>query len=795
MFKNYIKIAWRNLQKRKVFAFINILGLALGFGCSILIFLFINYHLQFDDFHENADRIYRVVTEEHQGSDVGYEAAVPPAFANAFSTEYDYAEKVAKIYYQDALQIDIEDDNGTKKFQNDIVFAEQDIFEIFNFPILEKISEQSLADPKTAYVSESFGKKVFGVQNPLGKSFTLDNNKTIQIIGIFKDIPKNSTVQGDVFVSFLTLKGSGDFVAKDVWSGINSSLRCYTLLHPNQNIANIEESLISLVSKHRPKIKNVHRYKLQSLSSIHFNNDYGGINTSLLWIFGLVGLFLIIIACINFINISTAQAFSRSKEIGIRKVLGGYKQHLFWQFISETFVLSLFAIIIGCAIAFFALPTFNELFGLSLSIQSLISFKTVVFVLSLLVMVSLLAGSYPGILLSRIVPTLALKGKLTQRDTGEKLTRKILVTAQFVISIVLIVSTIVIGKQISFAVNADLGFKKDAIVMVPIPEKIEKIKIDGLKDRFFQISGVEKVTACFASPGAAYSNWGTSVKYNTRPEHEEFFISAKLSDKDYIKTFGLELVAGRNFRESDSITEVVVNEKLGEKLGVASPEELVGKQVELNGGFIKATISGVVANFHDQNFHENINPVFIAPSRNAYNEFAIKINGKNATTSLLEIEKRWKEVFPKYIFDYTFLDQRVAEQYQEEQRFLSLSKLFSGLAIFISCLGLYGLISFFVAQKTKEIGIRKVLGGKISDILLLFTQDFFKLILIAGVIASPVAWYFMTNWLENYQYRISIDWWVFAVAIIGVTVITIATISYQAVRAAIANPVDSLRSE
>ncbi|MBP2834146.1 ABC transporter permease [Aquimarina sp. U1-2] len=794
MFKNYIKIAWRNLQKRKVFAFINILGLALGFGCSILIFLFINHHLQFDNFHEHSDRIYRVVTEEHHGNEIGYEAAVPPAFANAFRTEYDYAEKVAKIYYQDALQINIQDHNDPKQFQNDVAYTEQDIFEILSFPLLDKISGQSLSDPNTAYVTESFAKKVFGGHNPLGKSFVLENNKTIQIIGILKDLPKNSTVQGEVFVSFVTLKGSGDFVAKDVWTGINFSLKCYTLLHPNQNVANIEESLISLVNKHRPKSKNVHRYKLQPLNDIHFNSNYGGINTSLLWIFGLVGLFLITVACINFINISTAQAFSRSKEIGIRKVLGGYKQHLFWQFISETFIISLFAIIIGCVIAFFALPTFNKLFGLSLSISSLMTFEMVVFALILLVVVSLFAGSYPGVLLSRIVPTLALKGKLTQKDTGGRLTRKILVTAQFAISILLIVSTIVIGKQINYAVNADLGFKKDAIVMVAIPEELEKIKLDALKDRFFQIAGVENVTACFASPGAAYSNWGTGVKLGTRPEYEEFFISAKLSDKDYIETFGLELIAGRNFRESDSITEVVVNEKLAEKLGLTS-KELVGKPIELNGGFIKATISGVVANFHDQNFHESITPIFIAPRIDMYSEFAIKISGKNVNPTLASIEEHWEKAFPKNIFDYTFLDERVAEQYQEEQRFLSLSKLFSGLAIFISCLGLYGLISFFVAQKTKEIGIRKVLGGKISDILLLFTQDFFKLILIAGIIASPLAWYFMNNWLENYQYRISIDWWVFAIAIVGVTIITIMTISYQAVRAALQNPVKSLRTE
>ncbi len=794
MFKNHFKIASRNLRKRKAFAIINILGLALGFGCGVLIFLFINHHLQFDNFHQNSDRIYRVVTEEH-GDDVQYDPAIPPAFPNAFRTEFNYAEKVGKIYYRDAWLIDVIDDNQPKKIQNDIVFAEQDIFEILNFPLLDKISNRTLDEPNTAYISEQFSKKIFGEKNALGQTFKVENSATVEIIGILKNIPENSSIQGDVFVSFISLKGSGDFVAQDTWGGINSSLRCYVLLHPNQNIANIEASLIPLVSKHRPKIKNVHRYKLQPLGDVHFNSKYGGIDISLLWIFGLVGLFLIAIACINFINISTAQAFSRSKEIGVRKVLGGHKQHLFWQFISETFVISLFASFLGFLMASLALPKFNDFFGLALSLQLLLSPKTMFFILLLLGLVALFAGSYPGILLSRIMPTLALKGKLTQRDTGGRLTRKILVTTQFVISIALIVATIVIAKQINYAVNADLGFKKDAIVMVEIPDDLEPNKIEGLKNRFAEIPGVENATACLASPGAAYNNWGTGVRYNNRPEYEEFSISAKMSDKNYIETFGLQLIAGRNFIVSDSITEVVVNEKLAQKMGLDSSQEMVGKAIELNGGNIKATISGVVANFHDQSFHGDINPVFIAPQTNAYSEYAIKINSKNTKATLAAIETRWKEVFPKYLYSFNFLNDRVAEQYKEEQNFLSLSRLFSGLAIFISCLGLYGLISFFVAQKTKEIGIRKVLGGKVSDILLLFTQDFFKLILIAGIVATPVAWYFMNSWLENYPYRIIMDWWIFVVAIAGISVITILTIGYQAIRAALANPVKSLRTE
>ncbi|WP_025742810.1 ABC transporter permease [Aquimarina pacifica] len=795
MFKNHLKIAWRNLRKRKVFAFINILGLALGFGCTILIVLFVNHHLQFDNFHANSDRIYRIVTEEHR-DDIDYEAAVPPGFTNSFRTAYNYAQKVAKIFIREQWQVNGTEGNNAKRLKEDIVFAEPDFFEILNFPLIDKLSNRTLAEPNTAYITESFATKMFDSNTALGQTFILDNAETIQIIGVLKDLPETTVIKGSIFPSFKTLKSYDDFVSGESWGGINGSLQCFTLLHPNQNIDHIEKTLVELVAKHRPTSKNVHRYKLQSLSTIHFDKRYaGGINSDLLWVFGLIGVFLIAVACINFINISTAQAFTRSKEIGIRKVLGGVKQHLFWQFIAETFIISLFAMILGLTIAILSLPYFNAFFELHLEVNTLLNLKFISFVVILLLCVALIAGSYPGILLARILPTLALKGKLTQTDTGGKLTRKILVTAQFIISIILITSTIIIGRQINYAVTADLGFEKDAIVMLEIPEEIENIKREGLKERLSQLAGVKYSTACLSSPGGAENNWGTSIKYHNRSEDEEFSISAKLADEGYINTFGLQLLVGRNFYVSDSITEVVVNEKLAEKLGLASSEELLGKQVNFSGGAVKASIVGVVANFHDQNFHEDISPVFIAPAPHAYHELAVKIKGKDIATTLAGIEERWKEVFPEYTYQFKFLDERVAKQYAEEQRLLSLSKLFSGLAIFISCLGLYGLISFFVAQRTKEIGIRKVLGSNVTSILVLFVQDFFKLILIAGIIATPLAWYTMNIWLQKYTYRIEIKWWVFASAIGGLLVVTIITISYQAIKAATANPIKSLRTE
>lgn len=794
MFKNYIRIAWRNLIKRKVFTAINILGLAIGFGSSILLYLFLNYHLSFDNFHPNANRIYRAVTEGHRDK-IDYDASVPPAFAKVFREDYDYAEKVAKISTWESNQINIETDNGDIQLKEDAVFAEPDFFCIMNFPLEDALGPRSLAEPNTAYVSNRMAEKLFGTTNALGKTFVFDNKEIIEVIGILKDMPNTSFIKEEIFIGFTTLKKLNDFAAEETWGGITSDLQCFALLHPNQNIADIENVLLELPKKHRPNSKNKHVYKLQPLSDVHFNPKYGGIDPTLLWVFGIIGLFLIAIACINFINISTAQAFYRSKEIGVRKVLGSFRKHLFWQFLAETFVISVFAVALGVLFAVVFLPSFNNLFELELSISHLLSPQFFGFLVLVLAVVSFMSGSYPGLLMSRIVPVLALKGKLSHNDTGGTTTRKVLVVAQFAISIILIAATLIISRQIDYAVNTNLGFEKESIVMVNIPDELEPIQLKTLKERFGQITGVQSVSACLSSPGASENRWGTGVKYHNRPEYEEFNIQAQLADVNYLSTFDLSLVAGRNFFESDSLTEVLVNETFGKKVGVTSPDELLGKKFEANGGNIKAAIVGVVADFHDSDFTQAINPIFIGAYDRWYGEIALKINTNNTSSIMDQVGEKWSDAFTGYIFEYRFLDERVAEQYETEQRYLSLSKVFSALAILIGCLGLYGLILFFVGQRTKEIGIRKVLGSNVADILALFTMDFFKLILIAGVFATPISWYLMEQWLQGYTYRTEIHWWVFAFAIISIMIITLITISYQTLKVAVANPVKSLRTE
>jgi ABC-type antimicrobial peptide transport system permease subunit len=733
-----------------------------------------------------------MVTESHQDQ-IGYNASVPPAFAKVFREEYHYAEKVAKMVNWDEVLIKVEKQGQSQPYKKNVAFVEPDFFDIMTFPLLETTGNRSLEEPNTAYITEKMAEKLFGTVNALGKTFLYDNKETIEVIGILQNVPKTSLVTEGLFISFKTLEKFNEFVSEETWGGISSDLQCFALLHPNQNIADIENMLLELPKKHRPKSKNKHVYKLQPLSDIHFNPQYGGLDPTLMWVFGVIGLFLILIACINFINISTAQAFYRSKEIGVRKVLGSFRHHLFWQFLSETFVISLFAIGLGILLAILFLPSFNNLFELELSMNNLWNVQFFAFLIAVLILVSFLSGSYPGILMSRIVPVLALKGKLNHNDTGGSTTRKVLVVAQFAISIVLIAATLIISRQIDYAVNSNLGFDRESIVMVDIPTDIESVKLKSLKDQLSQIGGVNEVSACLDSPGASRSNWGTSIKFHNRPEDEEFSIQAKLADKDYLKTFDIPLVAGRNFFEHDSITEVLVNEKLGEKLGLTSSNDLLGKKIEVNSE--RTTIVGVIANFHDSDFTEDISPIFIAYKPQWFSQIAIKISAQNTRFILDQIGEKWSNTFEGYIFEPHFMDERVAEQYEAEQRYLSLSKVFSGLAILIGCLGLYGLILFFVGQRTKEIGIRKVLGSNVTNILTLFSMDFFKLILIAGVLATPIAWYLMEQWLQGYAYRTQIHWWVFALAIVSIMVITLITISYQTLKVALASPVKSLRTE
>ena len=794
MIRNYLKIAWRNLRKRRGTSLINIIGLATGFACAILIYLFVSFHLDFDDFHSKGDRIYRFVTDEERDI-VQHEASVPPGFAGVIRNDFTFAEKVARFAQWQEWQVSLERDGQPVRLLEDVAFAEADLFDIFDIPLLRGNAE-ALREPNTALLTEAVARRIFGPVDPVGQTFELQNKATIRVVGIMAPRPKNTLIDSELMISYPTLEPINSFLGSETWGGISSNMQCFALFYPDQDVAKVVASLQPLPDKYRPNSRNRHHYGVQPLNKLHLDGRYsGGINPRVLWIVSLIGFFVLLIACINYINISTAQSAYRSKEVGVRKVLGSFRSQLLAQFLAEVFILTCVSLAVGLGLAWLALPYFNDTVGLELGLGSLYSWQFLLFLALTVLGVTFLAGFYPGLVLGRIAPVLAIKRQLSQKTTGGLRIRQVLVTVQFVISMALIASTLVVAKQINYAVHSDLGYNT-SVIMVPIADAIEPARLEALRARLEASTAIESASNCLSSPGAPDNSWNTNVRYDHRPEAEEFSIQVKMADQAYLETFDLELVAGRNFYiKRDTVDEALVNRAFGRLLGISDPDALLGKEVQIGTSYMKARIVGVIEDFHDQDFKARINAVFMAPVAETYSEIALKVAPGRIPDALAHVEKEWKAVFPNNTYRYTFLDERVAEQYHSEQEFLALGRVFSLLAILIGCLGIYGLVSFFVVQKTKEIGIRKVLGSSTNDIIGLFTGDFLKLVLLAGLIAVPVAWYAMDRWLRSYEYRTPLEWWVFTAAVGGVLLLTMAIIIFQAARAARANPVNSLRTE
>lgn len=797
MLRNYIKIALRNLTRNRVYTTINVLGLALGMTCGILIFTLVTYHLSFDNFHANSDRIYRFVTEYHRET-TSYSPSVPSPLGKAFRNDYTFGEKVARIVTADNILITIQDGKESRKFKevDGVAFAEPEYFDLFNFPLLQGSKSTVLTEPNTAILTERMARKYFGDSSPINKTFRVDNKINFRITGVLKDLPDNTDRRSEIFVSYTTLRQFDEWMASDdAWGGVTSALQCFVRLRPGVSPEQVEKVLSAYVKKFRPTSKNVHHYHLQPLSDVHVNARYGGMMTTTnLWVLALIGLFLIITACVNFINLATAQAMNRSKEVGVRKVLGSVRGQLFWQFIAETGLITVAAMGLAVVLSQVVLPSVNDWFQSRMRINLLADWQLATFVLLLTLVITFFAGSYPGLILARFQPVLALKGKLSQQSIGGFNTRRTLIVAQFAISQMLIIGVIIIASQMRFAQQSNLGFDKDAVVMVPIAAE-SKIQIEHtLQNRLSKLAGVKKVSLCQAAP-ASDDNWTTSPQYDNRPEDENFAVNVRAADDRYIPLFDLQLVAGRNMYAADTAREFVVNVLFARKLNLKSPSELLGKTLSLNGGTIKGPIVGVVKDFHNLSFHEEIKAVCIASAPDQYSNYAVKIDLANAKTTLAAIERTWSEMHPDQIFEYQFLDEQIAKFYETEALMLKLIQAFAAIAIFIGCLGLYGLVSFMATQKTKEIGIRKVLGSSTGQIVWIFAREFSRLILIAFVVAAPIAWYAMNAWLKNFEYKITLSIDVFMLAIAGTFLIAMLTIGYRAISAALMNPVKSLRSE
>ncbi|MDB5155572.1 MAG: FtsX-like permease family protein [Mucilaginibacter sp.] len=792
MIKNYIKIGWRNLQRNKAYAAISVTGLALGIACGILIFTLISYHLSFDNFHHSADRIYRFYTEWHDDG-VGQSQGTPQPLGKAFRSEFAIGEKTARIISFHNNLITITKGNELKKFNEEdgVAFTEPDYFNILNFPLVKGDKKTALVHPGEAIITQKVAYKYFGNDNPMGRVIRLDNKVSFTVTGILKDFPNNTDRKQQVYVSYGNMDEYTDKRREQNWGGVFSGCEAFTLLKPGVTLARANEALGLMVKKHYTgRDLKVWRFKLQPLNDIHFNPQLGGYaDQKYLWALFFIGLFLIVTACVNFINLATAQALNRSKEIGIRKVLGSLRHQLFWQFIAETAIITIVATVFAVLISIITLPAINNLF------QSQIAFnwpQLSVFILVITIIVVFLSGSYPGLVLARFQPILALKSKLSQKHIGGFSLRRILVVTQFSISQVLIIGTIIIVSQLHYSQSADLGFDKDNIVLLPVPQN-DKVKLNTMRNRINDVRGVEKISYCYTAP-ASQSNNTTGVNFDNRAEDEHWGINVKPADENYLSTFGMKLVAGRNFFRADTTREFLVNETFAKKLNL-KPRDVVGKMLKINGKSTTGTIVGVVKDFYNYSFHTEISPICIMPDYRSYSTCAVRIKSAYTKASLSSLERIWNETYPQELYSYQFLDDSIAKFYELDSILLRLIEAFAGIAIVIGCLGLYGLVSFMAVRKTKEIGVRKVLGADIIHVLWLFGKEFTRLLIIAFLIAAPLAWWAMTHYLQDFKYRITIGPGIFIISILSTFIIAGITVGYRSIMAALANPVKSLRSE
>lgn len=813
MFKNYFKIARRNLMRNKGYAAINITGLAVGIAVCMMIFIIIQYQTSFDNFHTKKDRAYRVLTEFHyaESGDIAYKTGIPFPLPVGLKSSFPQIEQVAPIFASHDDQLLIVDNNGriTKAFkeQHGVFYMSPEFFKIFDFPLLAG-SYASLKDPDNVILTKETAEKYFGDwKKAMGKTIKLEMGgymfehgvDVLKVSGILETIPANTDFQLKVVVSYGT-GFTGDYLSKSTdWDGNVAGFGCYILLPPNTSANNFNQQLKAYCQKVESS-GNTDNHFIQPLNAMHYDtrvSNYSNktISPQLLNVLWLIAAFILLIACVNFVNLSTAQAVNRAKEVGVRKVLGSSKPQLQLQFIAETFLIVTGSVVLATAVTVLALPYINQLLELSLSFNIFVNPAILLFILAVIIVVTALAGFYPSVILARFNPVTALKSKLTATTRGISL-RRGLVVFQFIIAQVLIIGTLIIVRQMDYFMNQPLGFDKDAIINVPFRvDSVRISKIGYLKKQLMSVPGVQSVSCSSNTPIENGTDLWSIIKYNNAIKQTDFQVITKFADNEYLSVYKLPLVAGRNMNPSDTSGEFLVNESLVKTLGLKRPEDILNKPMTTWHDHIKGTVVGVIKDFHDRSFRNELAPLMITTNNTMYNQVGIKLATTHLSSTLQSVKKIFDSTFPDFVYEYKFLDEKIAGFYKQENQLSQLYKIFAAIAIFLSCLGLYGLASFMAVQRVKEVGIRKVLGASTANIVYLFSKEFIVLIAIAFAIAAPIAWYYMHQWLQAYVYRINISLWLFVAGGVASIIIALATISFKAIKAAIANPVKSLRSE
>lgn len=802
MIKNYLKIAVRNFLRYKTNTFINVFGLAIGISVFFLIIQYVAFELSYGSFNKNADRIYRVRNDRIYSDKHDKSAGCPPALAPTLKKEFPEVIESARLKGTDVTFIDKEK-NAAENVEK-VFYAETSFLKIFTFPLLKGSKALVLNEPYNVIISESLSQKYFGNDNPINKEITLINeyrDHNYRITGIFKDVPPNSHIKFNMLISYKTLIAQNK--QSEYYWGWNA-FNTYILLAKGTNPKTLEDKFPAMIEKYKNYASSYKRlYLLQPLKDIHlyshlrFEPEVNG-NAETVKFLSIIALFVLILAWVNYINLSTSRSLMRAKEVGIRKVLGSNRLRLIKQFMTESFLLNLIALALAFVVNEIALPYFNSMTGKPLSTRLLEDNWTllgVIFIAGVL-----LSGIYPAFVMSSFNPLIAFKTSSGRISKGIDL-RKALVIFQFVISIILIASTIIVYKQLSYMQNKDLGANIGHTLILESPKGngSSYSSVKNYKDALMTIPGVKIVSASASVPGKGYSNASSGVrKYGSRKEDgtQGFFIDV---DENYFKLYNIPLVAGRYFKKTSKFNnEIILNEEAVKVYGFSNPEDAINKKLVFD-GFDGQSIQivGVTKDYNQESLKSSILPVVFNPinGSNGPKYFSLKIDSRNIKHTITQVRNKWDEIFPDQPFEYNFLDDVFNAQYKSDRQFGEVFGLFTFLAIIISCLGLFGLASFTAERKTKEIGIRKVLGASVPRIVSMLSIEFIKWVLLANIIAWPVAYYFMSRWLQGFAYRIELNLWMFALAGGIALMIALGTVCFQAIKAATANPIKSLRYE
>jgi len=798
MIRNYLLVAVRNLFRHKSYSILNLIGLTLGIVSCTIVFILLRFELSFDDFHPSKENIYRVV--RHTASEGGtmYDRGVPFTMGKALREETSQASQIAMIFGNNDNQIDVLDEQmkETDKQFNEvdgIAFIEPEFFNMFNFAWISGDPKTVLSDPKSVALTEEMAEKYYGDwQNAMNKYIRLGNQDIFKVSGILRNIPSNSDFPLKIVFSY---KALGDDLPD--WNTTNSNTQCYIVLAPESSAEGFKSSLKTRSKKYLPETSR-DSYSLQPLNDIHFNADYGNYNDrtidkSMLRIFGLIGVFILIISCINFINLALAKAFQRSREIGIRKSLGSARIQLILLYLGETGLLVMSSIFLAIILTQLILPVISPLINLPRHIAWLTDPLFVVFVVLVFFTITLFSGLYPALRTSALKPVQALKDDVQKIQNGFSI-RKILIVIQFFIAQGLVFCMFVITEQTEFFRSTSLGFNKEAIVTISISsDSVGRAGREPFRNRLIGLPEIKSVSYSWRSPATPKGNWWTNFRFNRSEEDAPIFANLKWAEPEFFNTYGLEIIAGRMYLPGDTIRELVVNEHLLKKVEIKNPEEALGKVLSFWDR--EYPIVGVAKDFHVYSLRDEMYPVIMGTNSSSYSRINVSLQPDKIKEGIAQLQHAFQEIYPSQVFEYEFVDESVSNFYQQEEKFSTLFKIFASLAIIIGCLGLFGLVSLTVIRRTKEIGVRKVLGATLKSLVILLSKEFMILVLVASVLALPLGWWLMKSWLSEFAYQVEIGWFTFAASVVSSMIVAWLALSFQTIRASLANPVDALRNE